>query len=287
MNNLNLKSLFNFNNKVVLITGSSGQIGRKIAIDKKFLKPISETLKELNLLFNKKINSQYKTKKDFQVDPVTKLDIKSENIIRKKIFKYFPDHNIIGEECKDKITKSEYTWVIDPIDGTKSMIMGLLTWSNLIGLYKNGECILSWANFPKLKKYYIAYDNKSFVFQNKKLKKIKTNKNINLKNAKLTINTLHSLRRKKIFKYIMSFKGFFKVTGVDAYNFCSIAEGKFDILIESGLKIVDILPILLIVKNSGAIITDWQGKNDFSKGQVLVSPNKKIHTYFLKMIKKA
>ena len=107
MNNLNLKSLFNFNNKVVLITGSSGQIGRKIAIDKKFLKPISESLKELNLLFNKKINSQYKTKKDFQVDPVTKLDIKSENIIRKKIFKYFPDHNIIGEECKDKITKSE------------------------------------------------------------------------------------------------------------------------------------------------------------------------------------
>ena len=256
-------------------------------IDKKFLKPISESLKELSLLFNKKINRQYKTKKDFQVDPVTKLDIKSENIIRKKIFKYFPDHNIIGEERKDKITKSEYTWVIDPIDGTKSMIMGLPTWSNLIGLYKNGECILSLANFPELKKYYIAYDNKSFVFQNKKLKEIKTNKNINLKNAKLTINTLHSLRRKKIFKYIMSFKGFFKVTGVDAYNFCSIAEGKFDILIEAGLKIVDILPILLIVKNSGAIITDWQGKNDFSKGQVLVSPNIKIHNYFLKILKKA
>ena len=46
--------------------------------------------------------------------------------------------------------------------------------------------------------------------------------------------------------------------------------------------IVDILPILLIVKNSGAIITDWQGKNDFSKGQVLVSPNKKIDPSFVK-----
>jgi|TARA_B100001964_G_scaffold181228_1_gene200378 myo-inositol-1(or 4)-monophosphatase len=256
-------------------------------LDKKFFKPINESLKELSILFNKKINRQYKTKKDFQIDPVTKLDIKSEQIIKKKIFKYFPDHNIIGEECEDKVTASQYTWVIDPIDGTKSMIMGLPTWSNLIGLYKNEECILSWANFPELNKYYIAYDNKSFVFQNKKLKKIQANKGVTFKNAKLTINTLHSLRRKKVFKYIMSFKGFFKVTGVDAYNFCSIAEGKFDVLIESGLKIVDILPILLIVQNSGAIITDWQGKNDFSKGQVLVSPNIKIHNYFLKILKKA
>ena len=256
-------------------------------LDKKFFNPINESLKELSKLFNRKINTQYKTKKDFQIDPVTKLDIRSEKIIRKKIFKYFPDHNIIGEECEDKVTESQYTWVIDPIDGTKSMIMGLPTWSNLIGLYKNGKCILSWANFPELNKYYIAYDNKSFVFQNKKLKRIQTNKNVTFKNAKLTINTLHSLRRKKVIKYIMSFKGFFKVTGVDAYNFCSIAEGRFDILIESGLKIVDILPVLLIVQNSGAIITDWQGKNNFSKGQVLVSPNKKIHNYFLKILKKA
>ena len=256
-------------------------------LNKKFFNPINESLRELSKLFNKKIKIQYKTKKDFQIYTVTKLDIRSEKIIRKKIFKYFPDHNIIGEECKDKLTESEYTWVIDPIDGTKSMIMGLPTWSNLIGLYKNEKCILSWANFPELNKYYIAYDNKSFVFQNKKLNRIQTNKNVNFKNAKLTINTLHSLRNRKIFKYIMKFKGFFKVTGVDAYNFCSIAEGKFDILIESGLKIVDILPILLIVQNSGAIITDWQGKNNFAKGQVLVSPNIKIHNYFLKILKKA
>ena len=269
------------------MVGYQQKVFNNIMIDKFFFLPITESLKELNILFKKKINRHYKTKKDFQIDPVTKLDIRSEKIIRKKIAKYFPDHNVIGEECKDKITKSEYTWVIDPIDGTKSMLMGLPTWSNLIGLYKNGECILSWANFPELNKYYIAYNNKSFVFQNKKLKKIQTNKNVILKDAKLTINTLHSLRKKKIIKYIMNFKGFFKVTGVDAYNFCSIAEGNFDVLIESGLKIVDILPILLIVKNSGAIITDWQGKNNFYKGQVLVSPNLKIHNYFLKLLKKA
>jgi len=252
---------------------------------KDILKPIYISLDELNYLYKKKINKKFKTKKDFQIDPVTQIDIDSENIIRKNIQKFFPNHNIIGEEKKDKITDSEYIWYIDPIDGTKSLIMGLPTWSNLIGLYKKDKCITSFANFPQLNKYYLAYDKKCLLYKDKKFFKIKSNKKATASNAKLTINTLHSLRNKKIFKFIMNYKGFFKVTGVDAYNFCSISEGNFDVLIESGLKIVDILPIVLIVKNSGAIITDWKGGNDFSNGKVLVSPNKKIHKFYLQKLK--
>ena len=57
-------------------------------------------------------------------------------------------------------------------------------------------------------------------------------------------------------------------------------------MIESGLKIVDIYPLKLIVKNSGAIMTDWNGKNIFDKGRVLISPNKKVHNYYLKLLGK-
>ena len=64
------------------------------------LKPIFKSLRDLNLVYKKKINKNFRTKKDFQIDPVTALDIRSENIIRKNIYKYFPDHNIIGEEKK-------------------------------------------------------------------------------------------------------------------------------------------------------------------------------------------
>tara|TARA_B100001123_G_C15313648_1_gene1025320 strand:- start:1927 stop:2703 length:777 start_codon:yes stop_codon:yes gene_type:complete len=251
----------------------------------KYLKVIEIINKNLNNLYKKRISKNFKTKKDFQIDPVTKLDIDSEKIIRKTINFYFPEHSIIGEELKEKSTSSVYTWYIDPIDGTKSMIMGLPTWSNLVGLYKNNKCILSWANFPLLNKYYIAYGKKSYLFEKKKLKVISTNKKVSIKNSKLTINTLHSLRHKMIYNFIMKYKGFFKVTGVDAYNFCSIAEGRFDVLIESGLKAVDILPVILIVENSGAIITDWNGKNNFHEGKVLVTPNQKVHRYFLNKLK--
>ena len=52
---------------------------------KDFLRPINESLRELNIIYKKKKNNNFKSKKDFQIDPVTKLDILSENIIRKKI----------------------------------------------------------------------------------------------------------------------------------------------------------------------------------------------------------
>ena len=80
-------------------------------------------------------------------------------------------YNIIGEEKETKMTKSNYTWVIDPIDGTKSMIMGLPNWSNLISLYEKDKCLVSFANFPILKKYYLAYQKNCFVFEKGKLKK--------------------------------------------------------------------------------------------------------------------
>ena len=92
------------------------------------------------------------TKKDFQIDPVTKIDIEMERLIRKLIRLNFGNHNIIGEELEDEIKSSDYTWVIDPIDGTKNLILNLPMWSNLIGLYYKKKCIFSFANFPVLKK---------------------------------------------------------------------------------------------------------------------------------------
>ena len=227
---------------------------------------------------------KFKTKKDFQIDPVTKIDLDMEKLIRKLIKLNFENHNIIGEELEDEIKNSHYTWIIDPIDGTKNLILNLPMWSNLVGLYYKKNCIFSFANFPVLKKTYIGLQKKSFLKQDNKNIKLISNKKITPKNMKLAINTLHSLRNNKIKNYILNYKGFFKVTGSDAYNFCSIAEGRLDALIESGLKKVDILPIIKIVESSGAIITNWKGYKDFNEGKVVVAGNKKIHKYLINKI---
>jgi len=250
----------------------------------KFLKELHKKIQEHNKSYKK--YTKYKTKKDFQIDPVTKFDLNTELLIRNEINKNFEGHNIVGEEFEEQNKNSKFTWYLDPIDGTKSLIMGLPNWSNLIGLYYKDKCILSYANFPLLNKFYIAYNSKAYVVKKGIKRIIKCNKLAKVNNMKLTINTLHSIRQKKIYNYLLQYKGFFKVTGVDALNFCSIAEGKFDVLIESGLKKIDIFPIRRIVENSGAILTDWKDGVNFEKGRVLVTTNKKIHNYFLKILKK-
>ena len=94
--------------------------------------------KDLTRYYYKKLNKPFKTinkskyKKGY--DPVTKADRAFEKFIRSKIQKKFPTHEIIGEEFGHKKSKSDFSWVIDPIDGTRSFIVGNPTWSNLIGL---------------------------------------------------------------------------------------------------------------------------------------------------------
>ena len=254
---------------------------------KNLIQSIKSKIDKVNYKYYENLRD-YKSKNKFYSDPVTILDKKIEKIIKKIIQKNYPNHSIIGEESRAKITNSKFTWVIDPVDGTKNLIMGLPTWSNLLGLIKNGDPKLSFANFPILKKYYMSYDNQSFVFQeNKKAKKIFSNKKItNLKKAKIAINTFNTVKNKKIFKFMKKFKGLLKITNIDAYNFCLLSEGKIDILIETGLKKVDFVPLLNLIKNSGAVITDWEGKNNFNKGSILVSANQILHKKILQEINK-
>jgi len=60
------------------------------------------------------LNLEWKDRVEFK----TKIDDESDKFIRKEISEHFPDHNIISEETRDKNTRSQYSWVVDPLDGT-------------------------------------------------------------------------------------------------------------------------------------------------------------------------
>ena len=68
--------------------------------------------------------------------------------MRTLIRKQFPDHGILGEEYGSEHTDAEYVWVLDPIDGTKSFISGMLAWGTLIGLMRFGEPVFGMMHQP-------------------------------------------------------------------------------------------------------------------------------------------
>ena len=218
-------------------------------------------------------------------DPVTKADRAFEKFIRLKIKKKFPTHEIIGEEFGYKKTKSDFTWVIDPIDGTRSFIVGNPTWSNLVGLNYKGNPVVGLANFPKLNKYYFnTSKNNSYVVDNGKKRKLSVNKKVTFKNAKVAgafHGWLSIKKQSKIPKVLklMQFPCF------DALSYAHLCEGKIDIVIQCLNKIWDIHPIIPIVKASGGNISTWKNEDAVKAGNILVSTNKSTHKKMLKLLK--
>ena len=252
-----------------------------------FLKNLA---KELTKFYYSKLNKTFKVSnklKDKGYDPVTTSDKAFEKFIRSKIKKKFPSHQIIGEEYGFKKTTSDFTWVIDPIDGTRSYVIGNPTWSNLIALNYKGQPVVGLANFPILKKYYLNTSNKlSYVFQGNKKKKISVSKNIPFNRIRLAGAFYGDLSNKQKFK-ILKVRKLMQFPVSDALSYSHFCEGKIDVIIQCKNKIWDIHPLIPIIKASGGIVTTWDNKDPVNAGRILVTPNKLIHNKMLKLLKPA
>ena len=244
---------------------------------------------KLNLFYKKKsksglvVSNKSKSKKDF--DPVTNFDKAFEKYIRLIINKKFPKDSIIGEEFEDKNSTNDYTWSIDPIDGTRAFVIGAPTWSNLIGLSYKEKSFIGLANFPELNKYYINDRKKSYVYKNKKKSILQSSSENNLKKVKIIGNFHGTLSYEKQKKIIKKFGWSFRLAGFDALNYCLLAEGKVDVVIEANLKPYDILPLIPIMKNAGAIVTNWRNEPAENGGNILATSNTKLHNKILKLLK--
>ena len=249
---------------------------------------LNKLAKDLTRYYYSKLNRTFKVSNKLKgkgYDPVTTSDKAFEKFIRSKIKNKFPDHQVIGEEFGHIKSKSDFTWVIDPIDGTRSFVIGNPTWSNLISLNYKGNPILGLANFPVLKKYYLNYSDKiAYVFENGKRKKISVNKKATFKNVKVSA-AFHgwlSLNKQKKIPQILKLMQF---PCSDALSYSHLAEGRVDVVIQCSNKIWDIHPLIPIVKAAGGYISTWDNKDAIKAGNILVSSNKVIHNKFLKLLK--
>ena len=243
---------------------------------------------ELTSFYFSKLNKTFKVSNKLKgrgYDPVTTSDKAFEKFIRSKIKKKFPSHQVIGEEFGHKKTNSDYTWVIDPIDGTRSFVIGNPTWSNLISLNYKGKPILGLANFPVLKKYYLNYSNKAaYVVENRKKTKISVNKKVKFSNIKLSaaFHGALSLNQQKKIPQILKLMQF---PCSDALSYAHLAEGKVDVVMQCSNKIWDIHPLIPIIKAAGGIVSTWSNKDAVNAGNILVSSNSTVHNKFLKLLK--
>ena len=141
------------------------------------------------------------------------------------------------------------------------------------------------ANFPILNKFYINQDSKkAFLFNGKKKIKLRSSNCKKFKHAKISgdFHGQYSLDKLKKVKKLLPRMQF---PCMDALSYSHFCEGKIDTVFQSGNKIWDIYPLIPIIKASGGIVTNWQNKENFNSGNVLVSSSKLVHSKMLNFLK--
>ena len=229
--------------------------------------------KHLSIVSGSVIGHYFRT--DVKVDsksdasPVTIADKKAEELMRKEIMKEFPKHGIIGEEFGKHNENSDYQWVLDPIDGTKSFICGAVTFGTLIALTYNGEPILGIINQPVLKEFLIGDNNtcelngqKVLVRDTKKLSDA-----VLLTTDHLNIGKYYSQGKfNELIKKVKLYRNW-----GDCYGYYLLATGYADIMIDPIMNIWDSMALIPVVKGAGGTITDYKGKEAVNGNSIIAS----------------
>ena len=236
-----------------------------------------------------KIIKQY-FRKSFKVEnkedesPVTVADKKTELKIRELIENKYPNHGILGEEFEKKDTKSEYLWVIDPIDGTRSFVAGHKDFGTLIALLHNNKPIIGIINCPMHEERWVGIENKKTTLNGSEV----FTSNINALDQSYVCTSglyFNNDHFRKGFNKIIEQSNYHRFGG-DCYMYGMLASGLIEVVIEDTLKVHDYMALIPVIEGSGGKISDKYGNpiDLNSEGSVVVSANEKLHKQLIGII---
>ncbi len=187
---------------------------------------------------------------------VTNADTEADAIIRGIILKNFPEHSIISEEDAPK-KGNEYTWHVDPLDGTTNYSKGANYYCVSIALAKGSELLLGVIYSPVTSELYTAISGKGAFLNGKKISTGSTN---SLEQALVCVDTAYvDAERKKavevLQKLLPNVKSI-RIKGAGALTLCEVAAGKADAYIRMGSSAWDYAAGTLILREAGGIVTD-------------------------------
>lgn len=191
--------------------------------------------------------------------PVTYADRKAEEVMRELIGREFPSHGIVGEELGEAGGDAEYSWVLDPIDGTRAFAAGCPLFGTLICLRKGTTPLWGAIHLPVTRQLFIG-DNRSSWCNDRPLRLPKPPP---LAAAFLCTSDACSPRlqtpeRAAGWQALLARCGQFRTWG-DCYGYGLLLQGGIHIMTDPILNLWDLVALLPILRGAGALATDWQG----------------------------
>ena len=219
-------------------------------------------------------------------DPVTAADRAAEDAMRSLIRESFPEHGILGEEYGAEHTDAEYVWVLDPIDGTKSFISGMVAWGTLIGLMRFGEPVYGMMHQPFTRERFTGDSGAAHYRGPGGPRDLHVRQCDALSDAVLftTSPLLMNAADRASFGKVEN-KAKLSRYGGDCYAYCMLAAGRIDLVIETEIKPHDIVALVPIILGAGGIVTTWENGPPQAGGRIIAAGDARTHAAALELLK--
>jgi inositol-phosphate phosphatase / L-galactose 1-phosphate phosphatase / histidinol-phosphatase len=188
--------------------------------------------------------------------PVTIVDREIESEMRRMICAAFPGHAIRGEEFASE-GSGEFTWVLDPIDGTKSFVTGFPLFGSLIALLQGGRAVLGVLEAPVLRERWVGCEGRPTLFNGRR---VRTSSCRSIEQASVYTTTAETFNAEERPRFeALGARAWLRRFGGDCYLYGMLASGHCDLVIEVQLKPHDFMAAIPIVEGAGGRISDWRG----------------------------
>jgi histidinol phosphatase-like enzyme (inositol monophosphatase family) len=204
--------------------------------------------------------------------PVTIADRKAERKLRGLIAECWPGHAIVGEEFGRAAGREEsgYTWIIDPIDGTKSFVSGVPLYAVLLALVKDDEPVLGVAHFPGLNDTIYAARSMGCFWNGRPARVSNVARLSEAILLATEMNNFAPYGRQAAFERLID-ATYIQRTWGDAYGYALVATGRAEVMLDPDMALWDCGPLQVILEEAGGTFTDWQGTPTIFGGEAIAT----------------
>ena len=254
-----------------------------------YKKFIEDLAKDAGAFLKKRVGKIKKVSYKGRMNLVTDVDKRCEDLILRKIKNAYPDHRILSEESgKGGANKSEWLWLIDPLDGTTNYVHGFNFFCVSIALMKN-DVLFAGAIYDPIRNELFSAAKDAGAFLNHK--RIKVSGVGRLDEALLSTGFPYKLgdsmkqNINNFIKFMMKSQAV-RRPGSAALDLCYVASGRFDGFWEMELSPWDTAAGVLVVKEAGGHVSNFKNEPFSPFMKQIVATNKKLHKKMLDVLKK-
>ena len=221
-------------------------------------------------------------------DLVSEIDRKAEDVIAETILKLYPDHAILGEEGGARTADAEFTWIIDPLDGTTNFLHGIPHFCTSIAV-RQGATLLHGAVVDHVRNEAFTASRGGGAHLNGR--RIRVTKRIHVDDAIIGGGLPFHIVEQHLDAYSAMLRQFMRRCrtlrrqGAAALDMAYLAAGRVDGFIEFGLKQWDMAASTVIIREAGGFVGDAAGGDRFLQTGNVVAANPQLFRELLRIVR--